>query len=63
MAYKLRLGVFTMTKRENTAKKVTKVTTEKKLIKDIDRNSEETACGDHFMEVNIIKDRNYPKVL
>ena len=47
-----------MTKRETTVKKVTKVTTEKKIIKDIDRNSEETAYDDHFMEVNIIKDRN-----
>lgn len=60
MASELRLGVFTMTKRETTVKKVTKVTTEKNIIKDIDRNSEETAYDDHFMEVNIIKD---PKVL
>lgn len=47
-----------MTKRETTVKKSNESNDRKEDYKNIDRNSEETAYDDHFMEVNIIKDRN-----
>ena len=45
-------------KKRDDSKKSNESNDRKEDYRNIDRNSEETAYDDHFMEVNIIKDRN-----
>ena len=45
-------------KKRDDSKKSNESNDRKEDYRNIDRNSEESAYDDHFMEVNIIKDRN-----